>query len=149
MLNLLIYYIDLLNNFLIQQDIQASENLNNYQHTGIYRCLGNGISQTLQNKPSGLNTPFILIVLSTFGNSDDKRVDKTYIIRQILLNVYDGDTNQTQSDGFKIYSRFYSQPTNQWSNWSEMYGTHNTAPISMNVEFSSGTKKEYVLLTKL
>ena len=89
-----VYYDDILNNFLIQDDITTqNDDLNNYK--------------------------------------------------------YNGGSNQTATNGQRIYSRYYAKANNQWSSWSELYGTHNTKPVSMNVEFSTGTQQEYILLTKL
>lgn len=145
-----VYYDDILNNFLIQDDITTqNDDLNNYKYNGLYRCLTAGIAQTLQNAPSDLNTPFILIVLSAYQSDDDERENKDAIVRQILLRIYDGGNNQTATNGQRIYSRYYAKANNQWSSWSELYGTHNTKPVSMNVEFSTGTQQEYILLTKL
>ena len=141
---------EIINNFLIQNDItQQNANLNDYKYHGLYRCLTQNIAQTLQNIPTGLNTPFILLVLSAYQTTDDTRANKDGIVRQVLLQIYDGGANQTTTNGYKIYSRYYAKSNNQWSNWSELYGTHNTQPVSMNVEFSTGTTQEYILLTKL
>ena len=59
-----------------------------------------------------------------------------------------GDTT-TKNDGYRIYQRYYQVGGGLWNEWTELYGTHNTQLVTMQVEFSnSDTPQDYILLTK-
>lgn len=111
--------------------VQSEKNLNNYTTPGLYKSKTSAITNTLSNKPN-LSSPFTLIVIRHADNG----------VRQILIA---GDTS---NNGNKIYMRNYVNGS--WSSqWHELYGTHNTTPFQMQVEFANGSTQTYTLLQKL
>ena len=111
------------------QTIEAQSNLNNFLTPGIYKCTTNNTAQTLTNSPTTL--AFNLIVLEHAQDS----------VRQILI------INDTNDNGNKIFTRNYYDYMSNWSNWTQIYGEHNTTKLAMEVEFSDGTHKTYNILT--
>ena len=121
------------------QDIPAKDygyDLNNYTTPGLYRSKDSSVTQNVQSLPNGAsNQGFSLVVLQHMENS----------VRQILL------TPENSANGNAIYTRNYvhSQSSGgQWSEWYELYGTHNTTPLQMKVEWSEGGSTTYTLLQK-
>lgn len=132
--------------WIMQQEINAGANLNNYTKSGIYRCTDASYTQQITNHPVGIKyTPFYLIVLSGYNwnASNYTATEDNYIVRQIFLGAYGDDPY-----GDVVFTRNYFKGTGKWSAWSELYGTHNTEKTQMSVEFSSGATKNYILLTQ-
>lgn len=132
--------------WIMQQEINAGANLNNYTKSGIYRCTDASYTQQITNHPVGIKyTPFYLIVLSGYNWNDSNypATEDNYIVRQIFLGVYGDDPY-----GDVVFTRNYFRATNKWSAWSELYGTHNTKKVQMSVEFSNKDIQNYILLTQ-
>lgn len=112
-------------------NILANEDLNNYTTPGIYKCPSDTTVRTLTHCPT--NYAFNLIVL---------RETNQNAVRQIL-SIYNHSSNANN-----IWVRNYYAPASvQWSEWTELYGEHNTQSFDMEVEFSSdGSKKVYTVL---
>ena len=111
------------------ESISANDDLNNYITPGIYVCNTNATARTLSNCPTEL--AFNLIVLEHATDS----------VRQ-FLSIYN-----TNENGNQIWTRNFYDYTNSWSNWTQIYGEHNTTKLQMDVEFSDGTQKTYTILT--
>lgn len=104
--------------------------LNNYRTTGLYRSATSANTQSLSHVPTGAqNSAFNLIVL--------QHMDKGF--KQIL------STAEKTNTGNRMYVRNYD---NNWGEWYELYGTHNTTQLQMKVEFSDGSNTTYTLLQK-
>ena len=132
--------------YIMQQEISTGADLNNYTRSGIYRCTDASYMQQMTNHPVDVKyTPFYLIVLSGYDWDDTNytATEDDYIVRQIFLGAYGDNTY-----GDVIFTRNYFKATGTWSEWSELYGTHNTERTQMSVEFSSGATKNYILLTQ-
>ena len=115
--------------FFTGTDIVANDDLNDFKTAGVFKCPSNATVRTLSNCPT--ENAFNLIVLEHASNS----------VRQILC------THNTSGDVNKIWTRNYYNYETSWSNWTEIYGEHNTTKLEMNVEFSNGTTKTYTILT--
>lgn len=107
--------------------INSGDNLNNYTVFGFYKCVSSSISNNI-NFGSAISNeikgnPFTLIVID--ANDDPNESN----IKQILLIVKDGN------DKNRILTRNCHQ--GNWTAWQELYGTHNTSELSMNVTFES------------
>ena len=111
------------------QEIASNTDLNTITTAGIYRCKTSAIANTLQNNPY-TGAAFNLVTLLTQDGG----------IRQLFL------VGNASNDGNKIYTRNYAN--SKWSEWYELYGTHNTSTFQMEVEFSNGSKSTYTILQK-
>lgn len=113
--------------------VNNQTNLNTYKTIGIYKSKDAATTQTLSNVPANAqSTAFDLIVLQHMDNG----------YRQLLL------TSNNNNSGNSIYTRNYLSSNNQWSEWYELYGTHNTSPLQMKIEWSEGGSTIYTLLQK-
>lgn len=116
--------------------VNNQTNLNTYKTIGIYKSKDAATTQTLSNKPASVEgTAFDLIVLQHMDNG----------YRQLLL------TSNNDGSGNSIYTRNYLSSNDQWSEWYEFYGTHNTSPLQMKIEWSEsagGGSSIYTLLQK-
>lgn len=125
---------------LLVQNIPSGADLNNYTTPGLYRSATADNTQGLKHRPESANLPFILAVIP---HAD-------YSVRQILL------TGDSTNDGNRIYMRNYMYSKNSWGNvidngWYELYGTHNTTPLQMKIEWSEeagGGSRVYTLLQR-
>ena len=109
------------------KDIKSRDDLNSYKTPGIFKCATYNIATSLTNCP--INVAFNLVVLEHEDRS----------CRQII----------TEYEGNGIWIRNYKNRSETWSNWTELYGEHNTTPFQMQVEFSQSTKTYTVLATKI
>lgn len=116
-------------NFFKGKNIQSGDNLNadTYRTPGIYKCVNESIAASLTNCP--VRIAFNLAVVEHEDRS----------VRQIL----------TEYNNNEIWTRNYRNRTQNWSNWSKLYGTHNTTPFQMEVEFSNSTKTYTILATEI
>ena len=129
---------------LLVQDIPSGADLNNYTTPGLYRSATADNTSSLKHKPQGVDSiPFGLAVIPQATNG----------IRQILLA---GDITENNNIGNRIYMRNYLQSMG-WNNnstnngWYELYGTHNTTPLQMKIEWSEeagGGSSVYTLLQR-
>lgn len=108
-------------------DIKSRDDLNTYKTPGIFKCATYNIATSLNNCP--VNVAFNLIVLE----HEDKSC------RQII----------TEYEGNDIWVRNYKNRNTTWTNWTKLYGEHNTTPFQMQVEFSQSTKTYTILATKI
>ena len=115
------------------QDIPVAgvTDLNEYKTPGLYRSKDSAKTGTLQNVPSeAKGSGFVLVVLQ---HTDDG-------VRQLLL------TSEASSIGNNIFTRNYTNSS--WSDkWDKLYGSHNTQPLQMKIEWSDDpTSTTYTLL---
>lgn len=107
--------------------INSGNNLDNYTVFGFYKCVSSSISNNINFGsaiPNGVQgEPFTLIVID--ANDDPNESN----IKQILLTVKDGN------DKNRILTRNCHQ--GNWTAWQELYGTHNTSELPMNVTFET------------
>lgn len=116
-----------INNFIKGANIQSNDSLNNYVTPGVYKSITDNISSSLTNCPT--KKSFNLIVLEHENNS----------VRQIISEYSSND----------IWVRNYQNRTTSWSEWSKLYGTHNTIPFQMQIEFENSTKNYTILATDI
>jgi hypothetical protein len=123
------------------KDIKSGDNLNEYKETGIYRCTDGSTTQNITNIPSGMTlAPFFMTVFSAYNSTG---VDASIVVQTIYLAY--GDVGEK-----KIYTRNWYNNGHEWSNWSELYGTHNTSVHEMTVNFADNpTPQTLKILTKL
>lgn len=132
--------------WIMQQELQANDDLNNKKSTGLYRCDNISIASSISNQPTTQYTPFFLITLSGYSWNNNEATEDNQIIRQFFVGAYGSDTK-----GDVIYTRHYNQglaSSAQWSSWSELFGTHNTNVVQMSVEFTNTTGNYYLLERK-
>ena len=117
-----------IDNYFEKNEILSGDNLNTYTKPGIYRCKLDSIASNLTN--SATNKAFSLVVLRHSDNS----------VRQIV-NENDNNNN--------IWTRNYNNVQQSWSNWTKLYGEHNTFTFPMEVEFSDSTKTYTIVATNV
>lgn len=116
-----------ISNFFEGTIIPTNSDLNTYKTPGIYKCIDDSVANGLRNKP--INKAFSLIVLRHKNNS----------VRQII-NEYDNNN---------IWVRNYRNVEQNWSDWTKLYGEHNTYTFPMEVEFSNSTKTYTIIATDI
>lgn len=144
------YYNTIIHDTLILENIPDGANLNDYKNIGIYRCVTASRARSLSNSP--VTSSFILITISQYKNPIYNVSERDNMVHQIIFQNHFGDTESgtTQEDGYRIYQRYYQKNNQTWTTWTELYGTHNTQVVTMQVEFSNndGTKDYKLLTTK-
>ena len=111
-------------NFFNGNEIPTNSDLNTYKTPGIYRCKDDTIAKNLQNR--AIDKAFNLIVLRHKDNS----------VRQII-NEYENNN---------IWIRNYQNVEQKWTNWTKLYGEHNTFTFPMEVQFSEKGTKTYTII---
>lgn len=119
---------DRINNYFEKNEILSGDDLNTYTKPGIYRCKLDSIASNVNH--CATNTAFSLVVLRHSDNS----------VRQII-NENDNNNN--------IWVRNYNNVQQSWSNWTKLYGEHNTFTFPMKVEFSNSTKTYTIIATDI
>lgn len=107
---------NLIQSFFNGKTIATNDNLDTYKTAGVYKC-DNTTALTIQ---CPVQKGFHLTVLPHANNS----------VRQFFM----------LAENNRIWTRNYYNNTESWSNWTELYGEHNTSLIQMEVEFSDSTR---------
>lgn len=97
-------------------------NIDDYKESGVYQ--GNSSNTSVNNAISNVSD-FNLFVLSYDENNT----------KQLLL----------PKNNEKIFIRYYNST---WSNWHELYGSHNTSLMQMEVTFENNDTTTYNVLYK-
>lgn len=120
---------------------ELGNDLNNYSIPGIYRR--DKADVTVVHGPNIGAVPFTLVVIETVQQSVNDK--ERYSVRQLLL------LNSSSEEGNRIFSRNYTLSNNTWGAWTELYGTHNTRPLQMKVEWeeSNGQLSDPTIYTLL
>lgn len=117
-----------IDNYFEKNEILSGDDLNTYTKPGIYRCKLDSIASNVNH--CATNKAFSLVVLRHSDNS----------VRQII-NENDNNNN--------IWVRNYNNVQQSWSNWTKLYGEHNTFTFPMEVEFSDSTKTYTIVATNI
>lgn len=115
-------------NYFEKNEILSGDDLNTYTKPGIYRCKLDSIANNVNHRAT--NTAFSLVVLRHSDNS----------VRQII-NENNNNNN--------IWIRNYNNVQQSWSNWTKLYGEHNTFTFPMKVEFSDSIKTYTIVATNI